>query len=128
RLNTPLYRQQALRWAARVAERQGLKLALYGRGWDGNPEFAPFARGPVAYGEELEQLTRASTFNLILEPTLHISHQRLLDALAAGGFCLIRQHSSNLLFQDILNFLIRHAPPEALTVAQVRAADLTPDA
>jgi hypothetical protein len=124
RLNNVLYRQQSLRWAARVAQRHGLTLALYGAGWEHNPEFAPFARGPVAYGQPLEQLTRATTFNLILEPTLHISHQRLLDALAAGGFCLIRQHPSNLLFQEILNFLTRHAPPEAADIDQVRSANL----
>jgi hypothetical protein len=127
RLNNVLYRQQSLRWAARVARRHELTLALYGPGWDQNPEFAPFARGPMAYGEPLEQLTRAATFNLILEPTLHISHQRLLDALAAGGFCLIRQHPSNLLFQEILNFLARHAP-EAANVEHVRAASSLPPA
>jgi hypothetical protein len=122
RLNNPLYRQQAIRWAANVAKRHGLTLALYGSGWDKNPEFAPFARGPVAYGEPLEQLTRTATFNLILEPTLHISHQRLLDALAAGGFCLIRQHPANLLFQELLNSLVRHVPDSARTIADVRAA------
>jgi hypothetical protein len=121
-LNNPLYRQQSLRWAARIADRHGLKLAIYGKGWDANPEFSRHARGPIAYGRDLEELTRAARFNLVLEPTLSISYQRLLDALAAGGFCLIRHCPANTLFQEILNFLVRHVPAQASTVAAVRAA------
>jgi hypothetical protein len=56
----------------------------------------------------------------VLEPTLSISHQRLLDALVAGGFCLIRQHPANTLFQEFLNFLHQHAPSNALDVASLR--------
>ncbi len=51
-LNDSLYRQQALGWAADVAEDAGLKLALYGSGWENHPDFAGFARGPVAYGAD----------------------------------------------------------------------------
>jgi hypothetical protein len=122
RLNNVLYRQQAIRWAANVADRHGLTLALYGAAWERNPEFARFARGPVAYGRELEAVTRGATFNLVLEPTLHISHQRLLDALAAGGFCLIRRHPADTLFGEVLDFLARHTPESARTIAEARAA------
>ena len=122
RLNNALYRQQAMRWAKSIAGRHGLKLSVYGPGWDRNPEYASYARGTILYGEPLESLTRSSKINLVLEPTLNISHQRLLDALVAGGFCLIRHHPANVLFQNFLNFLTRHAPPSACTVGQVRAA------
>ena len=122
RLNNALYRQQAIRWAQNVADKHGLQFSLYGPGWEKNPEFARNARGPIAYGQPLEELTRNSKINLVLEPTLNISHQRLLDALVAGGFCLIRDHSSNTLFQDFLNFLCEHAPESALNVDAVRGS------
>lgn len=122
RLNNVLYRQQALRWAQAVADAHGLSLSIYGPGWNAHPEFARHARGPIAYGAPLEELTRSSRINLVLEPTLNISHQRLLDALSAGGFCLIRHHPANVSFQNLLNFLCRHVPESARTVAHVRRA------
>ena len=44
-----------------------------------HPDFAPFARGPVKYGPELEALTRRSKINFTLEPFFSVSHQRLVD-------------------------------------------------
>lgn len=95
RLNNLLYRHQGLAWAAAACEKHGLKLEIYGRGWDRHPQFAPFARGNVGYGQDLEELTRSAGVNLILEPFMCMAHQRLLDALAAGGFCLVRDHPAN---------------------------------
>jgi hypothetical protein len=120
RLNNALYRQQALRWAKRIAEKHHLTLAIYGAGWDRHPEFALHARGAIEYGEKLEAMTRETCINLVLEPTLNISHQRLLDALVAGGFCLIRHSPSNLLFQEFLNFICEHAEESASNVEEVR--------
>ena len=122
RLNNALYRQQALRWAQAVADKHGLRFSIHGPGWEKHPEFSRNACGPIAYGHALEELTRSSRINLILEPTLNISHQRLLDALVAGGFCLIRDYPANGLFQEFLNFLCEHIPDAAVTVDQVRAA------
>ena len=84
-LNNALYRQQALRWVGEAADERGLSLAIYGGGWDEHPDFARFARGPVAYGPELEQLTRRSKINLQIVPSFCL-HQRMLDGLVAGGF------------------------------------------
>lgn len=92
-LNNPLYRQQGLAWAARVARERGRTLAVYGPGWDRHPEFAPFARGPVAPGGDLVRVTRSGRFNLRLEPYPAMCHQRLIDAVAAGGFVLSRRLS-----------------------------------
>lgn len=102
--NDALYRQQALRWAAAAARDQGLTLSLYGKGWDAHPEFAPFARGPVAYGEPLRRLTRRSRINLQIVPYLCL-HQRLLDGLMAGGFFLIRTHPADTAPAELLRFL-----------------------
>jgi hypothetical protein len=121
RMSNLLYRQQGLRWVAAVAARQKLKLSIYGPGWEKHPEFAPFARGIVKYGPDLEELTRRSKINLVLEPFLSVSHQRLLDGIVAGGFFLVRDHPSNVLFPELLDFAVRRAP-EAETVEQLRRA------
>ncbi|MCC5823304.1 MAG: hypothetical protein LAT64_08370 [Phycisphaerales bacterium] len=92
-LNNPLYRQQGLAWAARVAESRGLTLSVYGPGWDRHPTLAPHARGPIAYGDDLDRVTRHADFNLRLEPYPAMCHQRLIDSIAAGGFVLNRRFS-----------------------------------
>jgi hypothetical protein len=92
-LNNPLYRQQGLQWAAGVAESRGLRLSVYGPGWERHPTVGPHARGVIAYGEALESATRSAAFNLRLEPYPAMCHQRLIDAVAAGGFVLSRRFS-----------------------------------
>lgn len=116
-LNNALYRQQALRWVGEAADDLGLSFAIYGAGWDGHPDFARFARGPVAYGPELEQLTRRSKINLQIVPSFCL-HQRLLDGLVAGGFFLVRQHPSD----ELLPKLIRQLDPASRTVAEALEA------
>jgi hypothetical protein len=119
--NDALYRQQALRWAADAAREQGLTLSLYGKGWESHPEFAPYARGPVAYGEPLRRLTRRSRINLQIVPYLCL-HQRLLDGLLAGGFFLIRTHPADLSPAALLDFVDAHAGPTARATADAVAA------
>jgi hypothetical protein len=105
--NDALYRQQALGWAADVASELGLTLALYGTGWEKHPRFAPFARGPVGYGEPLTDLTRRSRINLQVVPYLCL-HQRLLDGLMAGGIFLVRTHPADVAPAALLDFLERN--------------------
>ncbi|CAN5607751.1 hypothetical protein BH10PLA1_BH10PLA1_00590 [soil metagenome] len=122
RLNNTLYRHQALQWAAETARSLGLRLALYGRGWDANPAFAAYARGPVAAGEAMELLTRQSKINLQLEPYACFSHARLLSGLFAGGFYMIRDNPFNHLTQELLNFVDRYFDAGVCSVPQARAA------
>lgn len=89
--NNALYRRQGLRWVARAAETLGLTLALYGRGWENNPEFAPFARGVIGYREELPELTARVRFCMVLEPYFPTQHQRALDTWMWGGLALVRR-------------------------------------
>jgi hypothetical protein len=105
-----------------VAERHGLKLGLYGAGWDRNPRFAAHARGPVRYGAPLEELTRRTKINLALEPFFTPSHQRLLDGLVAGGFFLTRDHPTNRIFPELWQFVLRHVPAGAATLGAARDA------
>lgn len=116
-LNNALYRQQALGWVAEAADDLGLSLSLYGPGWGEHPDFARFARGPVAYGPELEALTRKSKINLQIVPSFCL-HQRLLDGLVAGGFFLVRQHPSDTLMPRLLKLI----DPAAQTVDEALEA------
>ena len=122
--NDALYRQQALRWAAGSAGELGLTLALYGNGWENHPEFAPFARGPVAYGQPLADLTRRSRINLQVVPYLCL-HQRLLDGLMAGGFFLVRTHPADVAPAALLDFLDANVDASVRTTPAT-AASLPP--
>jgi len=113
RLNNLLYRQQALLWASQLAGEMGFTLALYGRDWEKHPLLAPHARGPVSYGKELAALSRRTRINLKIEPYLCVSHQRLLDGLAAGGFFLVRDHIANRLVAELAAFMERHGLADA---------------
>lgn len=122
RLNNALYRHQALEWAGQICDERGLKLGIYGSAWDKHPTLAKYARGNVEYGAALEELTRRSKILLQLEPYACFTHQRMLDALLAGGFTLIRSHPINTLAIRFRDFLAKNAPASADTIADVRAA------
>jgi hypothetical protein len=85
RINNALFRHQALGWAADA----GVNLHVYGNGWEQNPRFARFARGPADNATALRKIYRASRINLQAIPHGSV-HQRLLEGLCAGGFFLCR--------------------------------------
>lgn len=120
RYNNAHYRQQALGWAATIAERRGLRLSLYGSGWERHPRFGPFARGPVKYGAPLEELTRRAKMNLQIVP-FYCMHQRLLDGLVAGGFFLVRDHPSAAAMHDLADFVSDHLPAGCDSVPAARS-------
>jgi hypothetical protein len=120
RLNNAFYRQQSLLWAGKIADEFGLKLGIYGHGWEKHPELGRFARGVVKYGPDLEALTRQSKILLQLEPYACYTHQRMLDCVLTGGFALIRDHILNTLPIRIRKFLDAHVPPDVNDVATAR--------
>ncbi len=120
KLNNALYRQQALRWVAAAAGEMGLRLSLYGQGWERHPDFAAFARGPIAYGADLEALTRRAKINLQILP-YSTMHQRLLDGVAAGGFFLVRAHPIDGFLAALMRF-VGGLPASVSTVEEARAA------
>mgnify|MGYP001564790592 FL=1 len=107
-----LHRQQAIRWISRAAERLGLSLAIYGNGWERNPEFAKFAKGPITYGEIREDIMATAKINFVLEPYPSMLHQRLLDTVSMGGFALQRYLPLTEMTQGLLNRL----PPGVQTL------------
>ena len=117
-VNIAAYRQQALAWVARAAERLGLRLSVYGRGWEDHPLFGRYARGVVSPGEPLQQLTRRTRINLNLEPYPCFTHQRLLDGVCAGGFFLVREHPGNRLMTLVHRLLRSVGDPGVQTREQ----------
>ena len=125
-LNDVLYRQQALEWVASAADQQGLTMALYGRGWEKHPGFSRFARGPIEYGQPLEEATRRTKINLQIIPN-SCMHQRLLDGLAAGGFFLVRGYPGDPLMAEMWSFFRDRIDPAVTTVDQAMQALAGPD-
>lgn len=117
RLNQVFYRQQSLTWAAEIADELGLKFGIYGKGWENHPTLGRFSRGIVKYGPDLEALTRESKILLQIEPYGCYTHQRMLDALLAGGFALTRSHPLNHLPIKVRQFLDAYVPSEIISVA-----------
>ena len=92
RVNNALFRHQTVRWLAAT----GCDLRLYGQGWDANPEFARYARGVAAHGDELATIYRASRINLHASP-FGCLHQRVFEGLGCGGFFLLRHFAGDRL-------------------------------
>ncbi len=130
RLVNPLYRRQGLTWAKQVAQGLGLRLAVYGKGWETDPTFSPHARGVVSPGAPMEELARRSRFILKLEPYFCISHQRALDALVAGGCVLFRRHATDLWMPRLAALLENHpvlASIDSRPALEAHVATLSPD-
>lgn len=110
------HRQQAALWAARICERRGWRLHLYGLGWVDHPELAAHARGELAHGEPLRAAYQLAGV------TIHASvrgllHQRLAEAAMSGGLPIVRRT-----FEDIdrarwfaLNAIVPQATPHSQT-------------
>ncbi len=113
-VNNALYRQQGLRWAADVAKQLGLTLRIHGRGWEDNPEFAPYAAGPLDYAD-LPAETARTRFCLVLEPYFPTQHQRALDTWVWGGLPLIRRRARDDQ-QQAFNRWLAEIPPEIDTL------------
>jgi hypothetical protein len=122
RLNCHLFRHQALEWVARLAERRGLQLGIYGNGWEKHPQLGRFARGFVRPGIELENLVRRTKINLQIETFACFTHPRLLNGLFAGGFFLVRDNPFNYLPLKLLNFICENVDSKIETTADALSA------
>jgi hypothetical protein len=74
---------------ADVLLRAGLPLALYGRGWDAIPRFAPHHRGTVAPGAPIRAVYAQHKVVLHINRGCNL-HPRLLEGFLAGAFVLAR--------------------------------------
>ncbi len=106
RVNNALFRQQAVGWLVDM----GLRLNLYGRGWQTHPRFKQFARGVADNEQQLCAIYRASAINMQITPFGAV-HQRLCDGLAAGGFFLLRHVTGDAcdrILQRIWRWAVEH--------------------
>jgi hypothetical protein len=97
-VSNAMFRHQSLRWLAEM----GVRLNIWGKGWETHPTLHRYARGVADNRVDLPRIYRASKINLQVIPHGAV-HQRLLDGLAAGAF-----------------FLIRHTPGDAMGIPYLR--------
>lgn len=90
-----IMRHQTLEWAAGACERNGWRLRVYGRGWQGHPRFGTFAAGELAHGEELRACYQAATVNLHASVNTLV-HQRVMECALSGGLPVCRMHRDAL--------------------------------
>jgi len=117
-----IFRHEAIHWCAEWAKQRGRSLALFGREWEAHPDFARFARGEVANGDAL-RLVHQRTRITIQANGYGSLHQRLLDALAAGGFVLTRWNPGDF-FRAPLEVIAKEAetaPSLAHLIARIES-------
>jgi hypothetical protein len=84
-----VYRHESLAWAADWAAERKKTLRIHGRGWEQHPTLKRHAAGVIEHGSDLQTITQASAMTLQVNG-FGSMHQRLLDAVMAGGFVLTR--------------------------------------
>jgi len=85
-----MVRHRTLAWAARVGQRRGWRLRLFGRGWDSHPTLAPFAVGEVEHDDaSLPEVYRSCTAHLHASINTN-SHQRVYECALSAGLMLRR--------------------------------------
>ena len=62
-------------------------IELYGWGWDAYPEFKPFYKGMLSYGEEISKIYNSAALAFV--PAQHVIQQRTLEAAASGAIPLV---------------------------------------
>jgi hypothetical protein len=82
-------RHQMVAWAARIAQRRGWRMRLYGRGWEQHADYAQFARGELSHGDHLRSVYQSSRASLHASLGFY-THQRVLETALSGGLPLVR--------------------------------------
>ena len=107
-------RRQTLRWAAEISKSDGLSFRIYGNGWDQDPEFAPYAGGPIDHGDELRACYQTAAAH-IHASVLGCGHQRVFECALSGGLPLCRRSWDELWQHDCAEtraFILRELPPD----------------
>lgn len=92
-------RHETLDWAAEICRARGLKLRLFGKGWEEHPTLREFASGPLEHGDELRQCYQLAAAHL------HASiegcgHQRIAECAMSGGIPLCRRSWTDFYYND----------------------------
>ena len=86
---------------ARQLLEAGIPLAIWGRGWENLPEFAPFWKGEVQPGPDLCRLYQS--YKVIVHPAL-LLHPRFLEALSSGSLVVVDGFNANILPDEMGDF------------------------
>lgn len=94
-----LLRHETLDWAAEICRAGGLKLRLFGKGWEEHPTLREFASGPLEHGDDLRQCYQLAAAHL------HASiegcgHQRIAECAMSGGVPLCRRSWADFFYND----------------------------
>ncbi len=84
-----MWRHATLAWSARIAEKRGWNLAIFGNGWDQHPTMARYARGGLSHDEALRAVYRSARVCLHASLTTN-AHQRVFECALSGGVMLRR--------------------------------------
>lgn len=79
-----LLRHRLIDWAIELAERDNLRIAIAGQGWDNHPRAAAHWIGQVPHGPALRDLYQTSLVTL-QSSAVSLVHQRLHECLLAGS-------------------------------------------
>ena len=106
-----LHRHRTLVWAARIAERRGWKLAIFGNGWERHPELGRFARPALAHDEGLRAVYQSAGVCLHTSRNSN-AHQRVYECALSGGMMLRRGPSpdASLVRFALERALVERAP------------------
>lgn len=103
-LNDVIYRHTVLEWCDEI----GIKLNLYGNGWNDHPILGKHAKGPLPYGSELNAAYQCAKHCLHLNST-EGTHQRIQEIIAAGAQLLTR-HSDTHTNEALLSAMAKAGP------------------
>ncbi len=78
-------RDYAVRW---LCQTPGIKIEIYGPGWERDEIVAPFHRGALAHGRAVADVYRSAKYALVVHP-FSVSTQRLAEAAACGCIPII---------------------------------------
>lgn len=114
-------RHQTLEWAAAMARRHGLKMRLYGKGWETHPTLAEFAAGPLVHGDDLRACYQLAAMHL------HVSiegcgHQRVAECALSGGLPLCRRSWAEMYYNNwqAARAFVLNPPPADASLVQFR--------
>jgi hypothetical protein len=107
-----MFRHEAVGWAARICERRGWTLGLFGHGWERHPSLARYARGEAVHGEESRACYRTARAHLHIDLNT-FTHQRVFECALSGGLPVMRAWSDALWPVRVHAFdeLAQHASP-----------------
>ncbi len=113
-----LLRHRVLSWAGEISREHGLKLRIFGKGWEAHPELADFAAGPVEHGDDLRACYAAAGVHLQAS-MLGCGHQRIFECALSGGLPLCLRSWDEMYNHDralMTDFLDKELPADASLV------------